>query len=144
MPRINPNKHIRKAYKTALQNIAPIWEKKVPKGTTVPEKYFLISTQTKQSIERSKPLSDTDANVWEWQTSIVVEAIVWQALGFADSEPIDDLEQALINAIEAGITVDDFDVKSVIFVDSVPLDTETPTHSIYRRVITYEHWMQEQ
>lgn len=134
MQTINPNKYIRQAYINGLQGIAPIWEKKVPKNATVPNKYFLISTQTRRETERKK----CD---YEWMCSIVIECISIQALGFGNSEPIDDLEESLISFVDSDITVAGFDVKETFFIDSIPLDTETPTNSIYRRVVTYEHWL---
>lgn len=131
---LNPDENIRKAYAGKL---SPIWEKRVPEDVKpVPNKYYLISTQSKQPTERKK-------DCFEWQCQIVIECISIQELGYASSIPVNNMEAAVITAIEAGIEVEGFDVKSYKFIGSVSLDTETQTNSIYRRVITYEHWLAE-
>lgn len=131
---INPDKYIRLAYKNALESYAPIWEKKVPIGTTPPSEYYLISTQTRNETERSK-------DGYEWLCSIVIECVSIQGLGNASSVPINDLEENLMSAVESGIEISGFDVKETIFIDSIPLDIEGQTDSIYRRVVTYQHWL---
>lgn len=134
---INPDKYIRLAYKNALNSFAPgvpIWEKRVPIGTTPPPLYYLISTQTKNETERSK-------DGYEWMCSIVIECVSIQGAGNASSIPINDLEEKLLSAVETGIEVSGFDVKETVFVDSVSLDIDGDTDSIYRRVVTYQHWL---
>lgn len=133
---INPDKYIRAAYKTALQNYAPVWEKKVPIDVTPPVKYYLISTQTKNETERSKC-------GYEWMCSIVIECVSIQGAGNASSVPINDMEEHLISVVETGLNIAGFDLKETFFVDSVPLDIDTPTNSIYRRVVTYQHWLNQ-
>lgn len=131
---LNPDKYIRAAY---VGKFTPIWEKKVPKDiTSPPANYYLISTQSKQPTERKK-------DCFEWQCQIVIECISIQPMGFSSSIAINDMEEQVISTIENGIEVENFDVKSYQFIDSISLDTETATNSIYRRVITYEHWLAE-
>lgn len=134
---INPDKYIRLAYKNALNSFAPgvpIWEKKFPTGTTPTGLYYLISTQTRNETERSK-------DGYEWLCSITIECVSVQGLGNASSVPINDLEEKLLSAVETGIDVSGFDVKETLFVDSISLDIEGQTDSIYRRVVTYQHWL---
>lgn len=133
---INPDKYIRAAYKVGLEADAPVWEKKVPIDGSTPSRYYIISTQTKNETERSK-------DGYEWMCSIVIECVSWQGLGNASSVPINDMEQHLISIVQTGLNIAGFDLKETTFVDSVPLDVDTPTDSIYRRVVTYQHWLNQ-
>ena len=134
MVTINPDKYIRKAYFDALKAYAHVWEKKVPKDTPIPSKYYLISSQTKNETERKKCGS-------EWSCSIVIECVNIQSNGYANSEIINDMEQDLLSVVDSGLIIQGFDLKQTNFVDSISLDTETPTNSIYRRVVNYQHWL---
>lgn len=134
MVTINPDKYIRKAYYDALKVYAPVWEKKVPKDVAIPNKYYLISSQTRNETERKKC-------GYEWSCSIVIECVNIQPNGYADSTIINDMEQDLLSIIDSGLTIAGFDMKQTNFIDSISLDTETPTNSIYRRVVNYQHWL---
>lgn len=131
---INPDKYVRLAYKTPLETVAEVFEKKVPKDGIIRNKYYLISTQKKNEIERSK-------DGYEWLVSIVIECVSIQDLGFASSVSINDMEEHLISVVDSGLNIAGFDLKETTFVDSIPLDIDTPTNSIYRRVVTYQHWL---
>lgn len=132
---ISPDKYIRKAYIIALANAGvPVYAKKVPISATIPQKYILLSTQTKQRTAVSK-------NGWEWNTQITVDIVFAGTKGISQGDKVDDVEGIVIEAIENGITVDGFNVKSTILLNSQPLDTETPTQSIERRILIYEHWL---
>lgn len=132
---ISPDKYIRKAYIEALANAGvPVYAKKVPIDKNIPQKYILLSTQTKQRTAISK-------NGWEWNTQITVDIVFKGAKGVSQGDKVDDVEGAVIDAIENGITVDGFAVKSTDLISSQPLDSETPTQSIERRILIYEHWI---
>jgi len=133
---INPDKYIRAAYATALATYAPVWEKKVPINVSIPPLYYLISTQTKNETERRKC-------GYEWMCSITIECVSIQQQGMASSVAINDLEENLLSVVASEIQVAGFDVKDTFFIDSVSLDVDTPTNSIYRRVVTYQHWLNQ-
>lgn len=134
----SPNEPLRKAYiqaiATALAGI-PVWAKKIPKNVTpVPSLYILIISQEKQRTAIGK-------DCWEWLCQITLDITYVNPQGYSDTVKIDDVEAAVITAVEAGINVEGFMVKSVDLVNSSDLDTETPTQSIERRILIYEHWL---
>lgn len=133
---VSPDKFIRKAYITALAPIGiPVYGKKVPISVKpIPPQYIILSTQTKQRTAVSK-------NGWEWSTQITVDIVSQGAKGFSGTDKLDDIEGQVVDAIENGITVDGFYVKSTNLLNSQPLDTETDTQSIERRILIYEHWV---
>lgn len=133
---IDSNTALRNGYLAALIPALgiPGWAKKVPVSETVPVQYFLIHSQTLNTTERSK-------DCFEWLCSIVVDVIYSGPPGFASPIKTETLEAAVITLVEAGIIVQGFDLKSQEFQGSINLDEETPTQSIERRVITYQHWL---
>lgn len=133
---ISPDKYIRKAYIEALANAGvPVYAKKVPIDKNIPQKYILLSTQTKQRTATSKD------DRWEWLTQITIDIVFVGAKGISQTDKVDDVEGLVIEAIENGITVEGFAVKSTDLLNSQPLDDETPTQSIERRILIYEHWL---
>lgn len=132
---ISPDKYIRKAYIEALANAGvPVYAKKVPIDKNIPQKYILLSTQSKQRTAVSK-------NGWEWNTQITIDIVFKGVKGVSQGDKVDDVEGLVIDAIENGISVDNFAVKSTDLLNSQPLDTETATESIERRILIYEHWL---
>lgn len=133
---VNPNKYIRIAYRTAFQVLTvPSWSKKVPKGTTVPDTYVLLHSQTKSTTERSK-------DGFEWLCTIVFDIISRQEAGYADTEPLDDIEEDIVDIVESDIHIASFTVKDINMVSSIDLDAEQNDEiSIIRRVLTYQFWL---
>lgn len=132
---VSPDKFIRKAYLTALAGVGvQLYAGKVPVDKTIPEHYILLSTQTKQRTAVSK-------NGWEWNTQITVDIIYRGKKGYSFMDRVDDTEGKVIEAIENGISVEGFAVKSTELVNSQPLNAETDTQSIERRILIYEHWV---
>lgn len=134
---LDPNTPLRAAYITALAAVlnVPGWAKKVPKNANpIPANYFLVHSQTLNPTERCK-------ESFEWLCSIVVDIIYAGPSGYASPVQTETLEAGVFTAVENGIVVPGFDVKSIRFIDSINLDEETPTQSIERRVITYQHWL---
>lgn len=133
----SPDTPLRVAYINAIKAVnptLPVWAKKVPKGVTVPNLYVLISSQSKNATERSK-------DCWEWLCTINIDIFYKNLQGYSDTVKVDNAEAQVIIAIENGINVQGFSVKSINLLDSNDLDIETPTESIERRVLTYEHWI---
>lgn len=131
----NPEMPLRTAYIQALSGIQPTWSGKVPKNVSVPNKYTLIGTQTKNPTEKGKD------GCMEWICTIVIDLYNLNIAGYSAKGVNDVVEEQVINIIEAGIDVDGFRVNSIDFIDSKDLSIETPTQSIERRVITYQHWL---
>lgn len=143
---LNPNEPLRAAYvskiKAALGTI-PVWAKKLPKDKPNADQYVLIMSQTKRRTEEYKSLGEEPlvANKFEWLCTINIDINNINQAGFAKPMNNDNVEETIINAIQSGITVPGFSVKSYDFIDSNDLDVETATQSIERRVITYQHWL---
>lgn len=137
---LSPDKYLRAAYLQALTNAGlTVYLKKIPPNTDpLPSQYVLITSQTKTTTERSK----TD---FEWISRITLNIIQINTSGYAATSAVDDMEEACITAIENGLEMDNFAVKSTYQIDSQNLDLEGPndTVSIERRVLLYEHWVSE-
>lgn len=138
MYRINPKKYVRKAFIDLLKTATGlnVWDKKYPKNTTVPNQYILISSQILNQTEESK-------EDFEWLMQTVVDIYFIDEAGYASTVTNDDVEEIVNSAILNGIEVLYFDVKETHLIDSLDLNIETPTKSIYRRVITFQHWLQQ-
>jgi hypothetical protein len=133
--RLNPNQPLRDAYITALSAIGlPVKSKKIPKNSSAVQQYILITSQIKKRTCISK-------DCYDYLCSISVDINYFSPNGYVDSNKNDDIEGQVVNIIEDGIEVDGFMVKSSDFVQSIPLDIETPTYSIQRQIITYQHWL---
>lgn len=132
----NPNTSIRTALIAALNGIAPVYVKKVPKSGTIPDQYILINSQTKDPTERSKC-------GFEWLCTVNIEMINLNTSGYANPIRNDAVEGQIIAIIEAGLEFDGFYNKEWLFINSIDLDTETQTQSIERRVLTYQFWVWE-
>lgn len=133
---VNPNEHIRKAYILALADIGvPVWSKKVPKTIKPkPIKYVLISSQSKNETVRDKC-------GFEWLCTITLDITSIKNLGDSDVSILDDIEEKILSRIDEDIQVEGFIVKSAEIVESTDVEFETASQSIERRVIIYEHWL---
>lgn len=132
----NPNKHIRKTYVDALASATslPVYGNGIPKDKVLPDKYILLTTQTKNPFARDK-------ENFEWLCSINIELYSVNEKGYNSSLKVDDIEEIVLTTISNGITVSGFNTKFVRFVDSVSLPIETPTNTINRIIVIYEHWL---
>lgn len=132
---LNPDKYLRAGVIAALTPTGkPVWAKKVPKNTTIPPLYTLITTQIKTRTEVSK-------DCWEWLCQMTLDIIGVRPAGYSSTVAIDDLEGQIVTIIEAGFNVQGFMVKDIRLIDSRPLDVETDTQSIERRILIYEYWL---
>jgi len=133
---VNPDKHIRQAYIDICNDFIPTWEAGVPKDIISPPiTYALISNQTRNPTERSKC-------GYEWSCSITVDINHVRRLGYFGSAIVDDIEEKIINIIESDqLVVPGFIVKESRFIQSQPLTASDSTQTITRKVIVYEHWL---
>lgn len=133
----NPDKYIRKAYIDAIESATglSVFDTSIPKDVQpLPKQYILITAQSKQRTSISKQL-------WEWQCQVRVDIVSVNDMGYHSSVSVEDIEEIVINTIEAGLTIQNFNNKSTRFLDSTPLPTETTTQSIDRKIVDYEHWL---
>jgi hypothetical protein len=132
--RLNPNKPLRDAFIAALAPIGiPVKAKKIPKNAAA-QQYILITSQVKKRFAVSK-------DCYDYLCQTVFDICYYSLNGYADADKNDAVEEQLIQIIEDGIEVSGFIVKEINFIESIPLDIETPTYSIQRQVITYQHWL---
>lgn len=134
----NPDKFLREGYLTALQNAGlTVFNKDIPVDVNpVPAQYVLIESQSKTTTERSK-------EDFEWNSRIILHIISVNTRGYTATSVVDDMEELCITAIEAGILVNNFYLKSTYLIDSIDLDMTDKTLTIERRVLIYEHWLSE-
>lgn len=136
--RKNPDKYLRAGYLAALQGQGLIaYNKDLPPSTDpIPGVYVLIESQSKTTTERSK----TD---FEWNSRVTLHIINVNERGYVTTTLVDDAEEKCINAVENGIMVENFYLKSTYLIDSIPLDLTDKTTTIERKVLIYEHWLAE-
>lgn len=133
--RLNPNKPLRDAFIAALAPIGiPVKAKKIPKNATPVQQYILITSQVKKRFAISK-------DCYDYLCQTVFDICYYSPNGYADADKNDAVEEQLIQIIEGGVEVSGFIVKEINFIESIPLDIETPTYSIQRQVVTYQHWV---
>lgn len=140
----NPDTPLRSAYIAALQAFisgVPVYPDKVPKSADIPTQYILITTQTTTRTAVAKPtdLSEQSDN-FGWLCNIVFDIQVIGPSGFSNPGAVDYIFEQLINVAE-NITVNDWAVKSRVFVQSRLLNIDTPDNYINRKVVTYQHWI---
>lgn len=134
----NPDKYLREGYLTALQNAGlTVFNKDIPVDVNpVPAQYVLVESQSKTTTERSK-------EDFEWNCRVTLHIISVNTRGYTATSIVDDMEQLCITAVEAGILVNNFYLKSTYLIDSIDLDMTDKTLTIERRVLIYEHWLSE-
>lgn len=132
----NPDEPLRTAYIAALSSVQPIWSGVVPKTSVQDRSYTVLGAQTKNPTEKGKE------GCMEWLCNITIDIYSISPAGYSAKSVNDNSEEQIIDIIEQGITVEGFMVKSTDFIDSVPFNIiQTPTQSIERRSITYQHWL---
>ncbi len=134
----NPDKYLREGYLTALQDQGlTVYNKTIPLDTIPdPNGYILIESQSKSTTERSK-------TEFEWNSRITLHIIKVNTRGYSTTTSVDDMEEKCINAVESGILVNNFYLKSTYQIESMNLDMTDKTNTIERRVLIYEHWLSE-
>lgn len=134
----NPNKWLREGYLTALtaQGLTA-FNKDIPVDVDpIPSEYVLIQSQSKDTTERSK-------EDFEWNARIILHIVSVHQRGYTATTSVDDMEAKCITAVEAGIVVNGFYLKSTYLIESQDLDMTDKTETIERRVLIYEHWLAE-
>jgi len=135
---LNPDKYLREGYLAALQvQGLTVYNKYIPPSVIpVPSLYVLIESQSKNTVERSK-------YEFEWNSRVTLHIVKVNTRGTSFTTDVDDAEALCITAIEAGISVNNFYLKSTYLIESINLDMTDKTTTIERRVLVYEHWLSE-
>jgi hypothetical protein len=140
-----PDKDLRTAYIAALQTATGlgVFPDGVPKTTVTPKAYILITSQTKTRTAVSKPTSVTNtSDNFGWLASIVFDIQYFSPSGFSNPGAVDDIEAQVINVAET-LQVSGWAIKSRVQIQSRPLNVNTPTNYINRKVLTYQHWIEK-
>lgn len=141
---VNPDKYIRKAYIDLCKTFIPdVWEEGVPKTVKpLPELYILITNQSRNETEVSKGIENEVNSSKEWLCTVAVDINHVRVAGYFGSEQVDDIEQQIMNVVDLELlVVPGFKVKETRLVLSQPLSGTTSTQTVSRKVITYEHWL---
>lgn len=133
----NPNKPLRIAYVTGLAGISvPVWDRRVPKDTTEPELYVLVTSQTATDINRTKcGNTSTDCTV-------LLQVIYKVEQGYADSVPVDDVMDEITRIIDrnAQLTVTGFRVMDTELASATVDDAfEFGTQTVIRGLLRFRH-----
>lgn len=132
----NPDKYIRAAYISALTSASglPVFDGSISISVNnLPDKYFLIGTQTKNPTATSK-------NGWEWSCTVEIQCISVQDKGFRSSAAVDDMEEYVLSAGRS-LSVPVFNLISTTYIDSIRSDIESQTNTIGRKIVAYRHWL---
>jgi hypothetical protein len=138
-----PDKYIRQAYITAINAelsanyvTCAIFETEVPKDVIpIPATRMILSTQTKKQANTTKCGHD-------WNCTILVDIISEQNQGFSDKSITEDLEELVNNAIDispSDLLIPPFIVYNTQVLSSNDMGLETPTKTINRKVVRFQH-----
>jgi hypothetical protein len=135
---INPDKYIRAAYISSIQGATDlgVFDNSVPMPTVLPDKYVILSNQSKEPFSRDKC-------GYEWLCRIDIDIYSVNAKGANSSAATDDIEQQVLTAINQGIAISSgFSTKFTRLIDTynfTPVETDTET--INRKRVIIEHWL---
>lgn len=133
---MNPDKHIRAAYITALEAETglPAYDTGVPIDVNpMPSRYFVVGSQTKNRTGVSK-------QGHEWMCSMQVQCISVNPKGFNSMAVVNDMEEDVL-MVAKGIQVNGFEVKLTRFIDDPEANIETKANTINRKIVMHEHWL---
>lgn len=131
---LNPNKYIRQGIINAIGGAVPVYYKRVPKTIATPANYIIINSQTKQESFRAK-------KCWEWLCQVNIDIWSVGTQGMPPNVSVDDLEETVLNAMESMQVTGGFTTNYCDLINDIDLSVETDTHSIERKVLTYEIWL---
>lgn len=133
----NPDKYVREGYLTALRGQGlTAYNKTIPTSEVPPGLYVLIESQSKNTTETNK-------EDFDWLSFVTLHIVKINDRGYTATTAVDDAEEKCINAVQNGILVNNFYVKSTDLIESKNLDMTDKTVTIERRVLMYQHWLSE-
>lgn len=111
--------------------------------TQLPKRYAIVTAVNSQPTLGAKPVpADNMAyRQSETQAFIAVDIIDVNDFGFASNQWIEWACETYDDTARRQLVVPGYSVKQTIKSSEVPLPVETPTQSIQRTVITFEHWI---
>lgn len=134
MNKINPNKYIRKAIYTAINNMVvngisiPCYDTRV-KPTENPNFYVLMSTQTK-SVDKANKCE------YRWDCDIVLDIVTrYATAGNAGSRMLADDIEDKVRELTNNLVVPNFNNLNQTFVQETQLDNINTTEIVYRNIV---------
>lgn len=132
---INPDKYIRGAL---ISQLLPIrcWYVTVPisvKDIADGEVYAIIPNQSKQPTEISK-------DCYDWACQVNID--LWQVSSFGNppNTALDDAVEEVLNKLE-NFTIPTWLVQDITLENQVDLPVNSPDKTIYRKVLTFNMWL---
>lgn len=139
---LNPDTPIRKAYIAAFAGITyntiavPTYDSQTPKDESIPAIRIILSTQTKTQ-------HNTNKCGHNWQCSILLDIVYEQPQGYVDREVVENVEQQISDIVDLigtnDLAIPPFTVLNTQMVNSNDIITQTPTMTITRKLIRYQH-----
>lgn len=139
---LNPDKYIIAAYIQALETATGlrVWHKRVPKNVPTPARYIILDSLTKNETGNYKPLPGEGKNThFEWACTIDVNIYNVNIAGYTDAAVVYDIEQIVMSVVRSGIPILNFHNKDTRILESLDLSVETSTQSIDRKLIKFDH-----
>lgn len=140
-----PDIDLRATYISAIETATGlgVYPDLVPKNITTPTSYVLITSQTDVRTAVAKPTINSGlSDNYGWLSNIVFDIQYLSPSGFSNPGAVDVIFKQIVNVAET-IVVPGWDVKSRVFIQSRPLNINTPTNFVNRKVLTYQHWIEK-
>lgn len=130
-----PDKEIRKEIidRVTLETGIFATDQVVPISLETPEIYVLISAQGRRRTAVSK-------QNYEWMGTVTLTLVKVNEKGYISSVELDDLDFKICTIMDS-LKVPGFTTKDSRFFDSVSDNIESPAHTINRKNIIYEIWV---
>lgn len=124
----NPDKHVRKAIKDAVNGLYPVFDTQVT-GSPKPTEYILLTTQSKELDNSIKCGS-------RWNSTTLIDFVtIYNGAGNVGSRvAVNDMQEAVFNLLK-NLQVSGFTVEVQTFEFPDDLDLSTATQNVYRNFI---------
>jgi len=142
---VNPDPNIRKAYIAAFAGIqynsvdVPTYDSQVPKDAAIAPIRIMLSTQTKTQ-------HNTNKCGHNWQCSILLDIVYEQQQGYVDRAVVENIEQQISDIVDLigqnDLAIPPFAVLNTQMLNSNDIITQTPTTTVTRKLIRYQHILQ--
>jgi hypothetical protein len=109
----------------------------------LPNRYAVVTSVNKQGTLGTKPYA-TDNMAYrhnEIQYFVNIDLIDVNEMGYVSNAWVDWASEVYEEAVRRQLIVTGYSVKETTKTNEVPLPVNTPTISIQRKVLTFEHWL---
>jgi hypothetical protein len=109
----------------------------------LPNRYAVVTSVNKQGTLGTKPYA-TDNMAYrhnEIQYFVNIDLIDVNEMGYVSNAWVDWASEVYEEAVRRQLVVVGYSVKETTKTNEVPLPVNTPTISIQRKVLTFEHWL---